>query len=159
VPEQPAWAERPWEADTAEAGNKAADEHGVRRTLGCAGVIFLVAIVAILLVVASRESGTGQSAATSDAGDRYAQTWTQDYASTTCSQWAGDMTEQQRFAAAADMLTSARNKRDGGTGLPPDSLIRTFQGGITSGCQPIASAKITDIAVFLYLTARTRFAP
>ncbi|MBN9171540.1 MAG: hypothetical protein J0I50_06575, partial [Microbacterium sp.] len=59
--------------------------------------------------------------------------------------------------AAADMLTGARNKGDGGEGVPPDSLVDVFESGITTAC--ITDGPITDIAVGLYLTERQRFAP
>lgn len=86
------------------------------------------------------------------------QTWSQDYADTTCAEWAGQMDNHQRFVAAADMLTGARNKH-GGSGLPPDSLIETFQSGISNVCTAEESLGITDAAVGLYLTERARFAP
>lgn len=61
------------------------------------------------------------------------------------------MTSAQKFSAAADMLISARNKGDGGSGLPSDSLIIEFQRGMTSACLEPTLA-ITEVAVGLYLT-------
>jgi hypothetical protein len=71
------------------------------------------------------------------------------------------MTEHQKFVAAADMLTGARNKGDGGTGLPPESLITEFESGITNVCQSskLSSQSLADIGAGLYLTERDRFGP
>jgi len=68
------------------------------------------------------------------------------------------MTAHQRWAAAADMLAGARNKGDGGTGLPSDQLVTEFVGGIDTACvEPTMT--ITDMAVGLYLSDRARFQP
>ena len=67
------------------------------------------------------------------------------------------MTEAQQFAAAADILTSARNKIDGGVGLPPDSLIVEFQSGITNVCM-VPSMTLVDATYGLYST-EPRFHP
>jgi hypothetical protein len=61
------------------------------------------------------------------------------------------MTSGQRFAAAADMLTSARNKGDGGSGLPPDSLIANFESGVTTACVPPAT-NLAEVGALLYLS-------
>jgi len=59
--------------------------------------------------------------------------------------------------AAADILTSARNKIDGGTGLPADSMIEDFAGGITTACV-VPSMTLTDVTFGLYST-EPRFHP
>ena len=56
------------------------------------------------------------------------------------------------------MLTGARNKGDGGTGLPPDSLIEEFEQGIGIACV-IPTENIASIAAALYLTERSTFSP
>jgi hypothetical protein len=53
---------------------------------------------------------------------------------------------------------AARNKKDGGNGLPPDALVTTFQGGITTSCV-VPSAKVAEIGAALYLTERAQFRP
>jgi len=68
------------------------------------------------------------------------------------------MSPAQQFAGAADMLTGARNKGDGGTGLPPDSLIEEFEQGIGIACV-IPTENIASIAAALYLTERSTFSP
>jgi len=95
---------------------------------------------------------------TTVAPDKYTQTWATDYASTTCTDYTTVMSAHQRWAAAADMLTGARNKGDGGTGMPSDELVTTFMGGVDTACV-VPTMTITDVAVGLYLTERTRFQP
>lgn len=135
--------------------------------VGLAVVVALVAIVAIQSVVTDgstsrqdRDSvsvSVDETAAASPSVSKYTQTWSKDYASTTCAQWRRAMSDEQQFAAAADILTAARNKIDGGTGLPSDSLIIEFQGGITTSCV-IPKATLTDITYLLYNT-EPRFEP
>lgn len=62
------------------------------------------------------------------------QTWGKDYSNTSCSERHQQMTSAQGFAAADDMLVGARGV-DGGEGLPPDSLIRQFEGDIGGACE------------------------
>ena len=65
------------------------------------------------------------------------------------------MTERQRWVAAADMLTSARNKRDGGSGLPPDALVTLFESDITEGCSAdVKGLTVAETAVGVYLIGR-----
>lgn len=52
------------------------------------------------------------------------------------------MTPAQQFAAA-DILTSGRNKVDNGTGMPSDSLIKDFQAATTDYCV-MPSMTLTD---------------
>jgi hypothetical protein len=66
--------------------------------------------------------------------DPYEQTWRKPFRATTCGEWPSDMSAQQRFAAVADMLAGGRNKGDVDTGLPPDSLIRSFEGDVSEAC-------------------------
>jgi hypothetical protein len=56
------------------------------------------------------------------------------------------------------MLTAARHKGDGGTGLPPDSLIRTFEADISEGCL-VPEMTIDEIGAGIYLTGRTQYSP
>ena len=68
------------------------------------------------------------------------------------------MSDAQQFAASADMLTGARNKGDGGTGLPPDALIEQFQDGVTTACV-VPTATVAEIGAGVYLTERETFRP
>ncbi len=90
--------------------------------------------------------------------DKYEQTWPKSYSSTTCHEWNAEMTADQRWAAAADMLTGARNKGDGGQGLPPDSMVDEFMGGVTRACV-IPEMSLAEVGAGLYLTERARFRP
>jgi hypothetical protein len=69
------------------------------------------------------------------------------------------MTGQQRFAAAADMLTGARNEGDGGTGLPPDSLILSFQSDVSEACTAQGSGSVAEVGASVYLIGRGTDSP
>ncbi|MET9479865.1 hypothetical protein [Streptomyces sp. NPDC006638] len=60
------------------------------------------------------------------------------------------MTQRQRWAAAADMLASARNKMDGGTGMPADIAITRFETDISTACTAEAQLDIATAAVTIY---------
>ena len=89
----------------------------------------------------------------------YNQTWTKSYGLTTCGDWNDQMTDSQQWAAAADLLTSARKKWDGGEGLLSDSLVTRFQGGITEACSVDDNHQLPEIAVGTYLIDRDRYSP
>lgn len=118
-------------------------------------IVFAAAVGAFVAVIAGCNSmldqrpaaSTGTSATISepvDEGSKYAQTWARSYSVTTCTDWLKYMMESQKFAAAADILTSARNKIDGGADLPADALIREFEFGITTACV-VPSMTLTDV--------------
>jgi hypothetical protein len=69
------------------------------------------------------------------------------------------MSDHQQWVAAADMLTSARNKGDGGSGVAPDDLISKFQVAISSDCEVVATKSVAEIAVGEYLTSRSTWRP
>lgn len=81
---------------------------------------------------------------------KYEQTWPTRYASTTCGDYLTAMDDHQRWVLAADMLSGAR-KTDGATDLPADSEVDRFQQDIATACEPIATAKTTEIGVSIYL--------
>lgn len=115
-------------------------------------------VAASLLLAACSGGGDNADAQSAGARSKYEQTWSKAYKDTTCDEWLTQMSSQQQFAAAADMLTGARNKGDGGSGLPPDALISDFQAGVTNVCV-IPTMTLTDAAVGLYLTDRDRYKP
>lgn len=84
------------------------------------------------------------------AADKYTQTWTKEYKVTSCSEWLGEMTDDQRRVAAADILTAARNKISGGSGLPSDGLIADFQRNINIACEGSDEVTILEAAYFVY---------
>lgn len=67
------------------------------------------------------------------------------------------MTQAQKWAAAADILTSARNKVDGGSGVPADGLITSFRDDITEGCSgDVPGLIITDVTYGVCLPGQPR---
>ncbi|KLI07497.1 hypothetical protein ACT17_23380 [Mycolicibacterium conceptionense] len=90
------------------------------------------------------------------ADDKYTQTWPTPYDQTTCKQFLGQMTAKQRWAMAADMLTGARNMKSK-TGLPSDSMVTEFEGGLETACV-IDTMTMTDVGAGLYMT-EPRFHP
>ncbi|MBC9226904.1 MULTISPECIES: hypothetical protein [Aeromicrobium] len=115
----------------------------------------LVTIACAISLAGCTASSDGSS---SDETDKYTQTWTKSYSETTCEDWNSAMTDAQQFAAAADMLTGARNNGDGGTGLPADSLIEQFQAGMTTACV-VPTVNLAEMSAMLYLTERQTFSP
>lgn len=107
-------------------------------------------LAAILAITSIPLIACGSSDSPADAADKYKQTWTTPYSATACTAFLGEMTEQQRWAAAADMLASARNKMDGGSGLPTDLLITRFAADISTACAGEGLAKIAEVAVLVY---------
>lgn len=93
----------------------------------------------------------------------FQQTWTKSYDQTDCADWVGAMTQDQQWAAAADMLTGARNKGDGGSGVPSDGLITAFKADITTACegeiQASGSDDIATIGASVYLVGRETYKP
>jgi hypothetical protein len=117
-----------------------------------------VAVAALVVAAAIGGCGSSGGSGSSGALDKYTQTWGKAYSDTTCSEWHSQMSDAQQWAAAADMLTGARNKGDGGDGLPPDDLVDEFQDGVTNACV-IDSHNVAEIGAALYLTERARFRP
>lgn len=103
------------------------------------------------------ESESVKSPSAAPTADIYAQTWTKSYSETTCTDWLEVMKPAQQFAAAADILTSGRNKVDNGTGMPSDALIEEFQAATTDHCV-IPSMTLTDATYAVY-TGGDKFRP
>ena len=114
------------------------------------------------MALACSGCGSSSSGSTATTSNKYEQTWPKNYDQTTCTEFNEQMTAQQKFAAAADMLTSARNKGDGGTGLPSDELIRQFQDDINEACSIQATADtltLADTGASIYLIGRAQYQP
>jgi hypothetical protein len=109
-------------------------------------------------VVAVLACGFSASESSSAPAGKYEQTWTKSYSDTTCIEWSSQMDAQQRFAAAADMLTGARNKGDGGAGLPSDDLIRQFEADVSEGCSANAGT-VADTGASIYMIGRETYRP
>lgn len=90
---------------------------------------------------------------------RYEQTWHRPYSRTRCRVWLDRMSVHQRFVSVADMLSGARDKGDGGSGVAPDRLIRKFEADMFDVCSIAPARPITDVAVAIYLGNRGKYAP
>jgi hypothetical protein len=123
----------------------------VRKSMACLGVGLGLAICA----------ACGGSIVTTAAPQsaRYNQTWTKSYGLTTCGDWNDQMTDSQQWVAAADILTGARKKWDGGEDPPGDPLITRFQRDITEACSVDDDHQLPEIAVGTYLIGRDRYSP
>jgi hypothetical protein len=103
------------------------------------------ALVALALLGASACSAGPQPGVDS----KYQQTWTTPYSKTYCSDFLNEMTDRQRWAMAADMLTGAR-KVDGGSTVPADAVVTRFQGQVATACQGEATALASEVGVVIY---------
>ena len=101
-------------------------------------------------------SGCSTSTA-DDLGNKYAQTWERSYSETTCADWTGEMTAQQKFAAAADILVAAWTKIEGSSQFPDDSMINEFRDGIGTACV-VPTMNISEVSYGVYST-EARFTP
>jgi hypothetical protein len=119
-------------------------------------------LIVALALTGCTSGGSGSATSGPAAISKYTQTWSKPYASTTCDEWNSAMTAHQQFAAAADMLTGARNNGDGGSGLPPDLLVIGFELDISKACSlPATSATqlLAETAATVYLVGRAQYRP
>lgn len=148
----------PGQRPKADAAAAAAADPKRRRRQLIGGLVIVVIVVTAFSSCIANASRSSSSTSVDDDTSKYTQTWPESYSSTTCDDWNTQMTSAQQFAAAADMLSSARDKGDGGTGVAPDALISDFESGITNVCvEPTMT--LTDAGAGLYLTERTRYRP
>ncbi|MCS5496296.1 hypothetical protein NY547_03465 [Cnuibacter physcomitrellae] len=134
---------------------------GESKKSGCLpGCLIVVGVILLIGIIGGVVTGLRSSVSSSQSSSvsKYDQSWPKSYSNTTCTEWNSDMTAAQQFAAAADMLTGARNKGDGGEGLPPDSMISDFQSGVTTACV-VPSMSLAEVGAGLYLTERDRYRP
>lgn len=122
-----------------------------RALYACAAVLAALAISGC-----ASETTTSTSGSTGGEPGKYDQTWSKQYSDTTCDDWTGEMDDHQQWVAAADMLSGARSA-DGEDGLPSDSMITEFQGGITTACV-VPTMAFNEVAAGLYVT-EPRFRP
>jgi hypothetical protein len=83
--------------------------------------------------------------------DKYEQTWDTAYSSTTCDQFADEMTDDERFVMAADMIAGTANDENPNAGLPPDSLVDDVVSQMSTACEADGSVVMTDVAVGLFM--------
>lgn len=133
-----------------------------RQHRGVAPIVRSVKTLRALAVAAALSCAACSSAPDTNNTSKYTQTWAKSYADTTCTEWNTAMKSQQRFAAAADMLAGARNKGDGGSGLPPDSLIERFQADVAQGCSVAATMdqiSVAEAGATVYSFGRDTYRP
>lgn len=118
---------------------------------------FVAVIVVLVVAFSSRTAPTDPSSQGEPADSNpgaYSQSWTKPYSQTTCSDWSTRMSDQERFATSADILTSAWVKIEASDDFPPDRLIREFQRGISSMCTGDDEV-VTDVTYRLYNSGAT----
>jgi hypothetical protein len=107
-----------------------------------------VSFIAVILMLGG--CGGNNPSGASGAG-KYDQSWSKTYASTTCDEFASQMTEHEQFVMAADMITSTAADRTGNKDLPPDSLVDNVVSQMSTACEADSTVKMTDIAVGLFM--------
>lgn len=114
----------------------------------------LLAVASIVLIAACTVTVSGpQTAPQPNTGG-----WTRSANFTTCDQWIGQMTPEQRTAMAAPMLAAMRRSVD----TAADSgaaVVGSFVGAITAECQrpgdsltAAVHAAITSVAAYVFTT-------
>lgn len=107
----------------------------------------MTAFVGLILVALATLDAPGSSA------DRYTQTWTTPYSATTCGDWSGRMTADQRQAGSAAILRQLRQESGtvpAASYAPSDGLIRTFQTGVTSACALSSTGPLLSAASLVF---------
>jgi hypothetical protein len=99
------------------------------------------------------------AACSSGGDDKYDQSWPKSYGSTSCAEWQDEMSGQQRFVAAADMLVRGWRIDGVEDELPPDATVDRFAGAISQSCDGDRSLSISDAGGSVYLDDTQRFAP
>ena len=120
--------------------------------------VILAAVAVVILVLPSLWSRPTQPTTPPPSVSKYTQTWAKDYGDTTCREWLTGMSEQQRWAGAADMLSSARSK-DGGKSLPADDLISAFMRSVSDTCGVVPTESVAAIGGTEYLINRDIWRP
>ncbi len=125
------------------------------------GFVVLAAVVLLCSGGIAVKANNSDGGATTGSASKYEQTWPKSYKDTSCSEWTFSMTEQQRLAAAADILLAVRRTDDSSVGLPSDAMITDFGSGISNVCEVeiVQSWSLAEMAATVYLTERQRFGP
>jgi hypothetical protein len=112
--------------------------------------LLTVTRTAYLLLIAVAAAGCGTTKASTPAnatGSRYVQTWSKNYDSTSCGDWAGRMTEAQRWTAGYELLKTDRG--DFAT-IPSDALVDRFKAAIDAACVTAKSETLAAVAAGVY---------
>jgi hypothetical protein len=116
------------------------------------------ALLAAFTAGCGSSSGTPKAAAGSDMA-RYVQTWNTDYDHTICTQWGSQMSDQQRWTAAFELLRDNRRSDASIVKLPSDALVNRFKDDLATRCASGAAGQtaISDIASDAYLAGRSGY--
>jgi hypothetical protein len=95
------------------------------------------------------------SAACAPSQEAPEQTWPQSYGATTCREWRAEMTDAQRWTAAAQMLLYAQ-RTEGARSFPPHSQVQAYLTEISHACAERPGV-VTDVAYGVYFIDRNRY--
>lgn len=111
-----------------------------------------LATLLVVLVGCATEAG-------GNAGDapfeKRPQTWTKPYEKTTCTEFKKEMTETERWTAAADLLIAERSREERMQAMPSKLQVEGFAEGLASSCT--VSDPIDQVAVAVYESDPTTF--
>ncbi|QDN94912.1 hypothetical protein FNV58_00870 (plasmid) [Streptomyces sp. RLB1-9] len=108
----------------------------------------LLGAVAVVLAASGCSSGSGDDKGSSAP-----------YGAQSCSDWAGDLSDSQRWDAAKELLTNAKGT-DGTEGdrAPATSTIKDFEAGLSSACdQGRSDDLLATVADDLYSSDRALY--
>ena len=75
--------------------------------------------------------------------------WPKTAGDTTCREWTGEMTSDQRGALGAAMLLALR-ANDGGTVRPPDAILDGFARAVGDVCATTPDSKVSAVGATIY---------
>jgi hypothetical protein len=75
--------------------------------------------------------------------------WPKTAGETSCREWTGEMTGEQRAALGAAMLLALR-ENDGGTVRPRDDVLKAFATAVGDVCETTPDEKVSAVAATIY---------
>jgi hypothetical protein len=114
-----------------------------------------LSLVSVLARAGSRHDAD-RTAAAEIAPNAYAQTWPKTYDVTTCAEFLGAMSDQQRLAAGADLLVAERLKGDS-VDMPDHSMITAFVSTLRTACPAAPEQSLAAAGANLYRADRDRY--
>ena len=79
--------------------------------------------------------------------------WPKTAGETTCSEWTGQMTSDQRGALGAAMLLALR-ANDGGSVRPPEAILTGFAKAVGDVCATTPDAKVSAVGATIYALSK-----
>lgn len=77
--------------------------------------------------------------------ETFEQTWPKPYSDTTCAEWSAQTSDDQQFAASADLVWE-HHKEQGATERPKTRPIVDYQSVMTQECSAKPESTITEVA-------------